>query len=253
MAIRDGLYTAGSRRTSTVYHRRVSTATFTPPREIVDILAAECRAAARAAVSLPPDAFARPTRCDAWDVRALLGHLWRDVDRILVYAAAEPPERADSDAIAYYRVGYDPVAEAPDVARRAIEAADAFPDGLALARGFDERWRRAVDVARGLAPDRLVRTFGPCLRLDAYLCTRLLEAAVHGLDLADAVAVEPWITDDATRVVRAMLVAMLGEEPPEDLGWDDVAFLEAGTGRRRPTAEERGVLGPLADRLPLLA
>jgi uncharacterized protein (TIGR03083 family) len=227
--------------------------TFRAPADIVDVLAGECAAAARAVLELTGEAFSLPTRCEAWDVRALLGHLWRDVDRVVVYAAGEPPERADSDAVAYYRSGYDPAADAADVARRAVEAADAFPDGRALAAGFDRRWREAVDVARSLPPDRLVRTFGPCLRLDEYLCTRLLEAAVHGLDLTDALGREPWITPRAVEVVRAMLVGLLETEPPVELEWDDLAFLEAGTGRRALTDRERSSLGASADRFPLLA
>jgi hypothetical protein len=186
-------------------------------------------------------------------VKALVGHLWRDVDRILVYTAEPAPDATDSDAIAYYSGGYDPVADAPDVARRAIEVAEAFATGADLARDFDERWRRAVDVARSLPPDRPVRTFGPCLRLDEYVCTRILEAAIHGLDLADALRRAPHVTPSAAALVRSMLVAMLGAEPPDALGWDDVAFLDTGTGRRTPTPQERETLGPLADRFPLLS
>ncbi len=228
-------------------------ATFRPPDDIVDVLAAECAAAAAVALEVPEESFAMATRCDAWDVRALLGHLWRDVDRVVVYAATRPPERADGDAVAYYRTGYDPAADADEVARRAVEAADAFASGHALALGFDRRWREAVDVARALPADRLVRTFGPCLRLDEYLCTRLLEAAVHGLDLADALDRDPWITPRAVAVVRGMLVGLLDAEPPAALGWDDVAFIETGTGRRALPDEDRAILGVLADRFPLLA
>jgi uncharacterized protein (TIGR03083 family) len=224
---------------------------FTAPPDVVDVLAAECADCAAVVTTLSEDDFDRPTRCPPWDVKALVGHIWRDVDRILVYTAEPAPDAPDSDAIAYYRaagVG----ADAADVARRGFEAAAAFATGHELARDFDDRWRRAVEVAASMAPDRVVRTFGPCLRLDEYLCTRLLEAAVHGLDLAEAIGAESWITPRAKALVRSMLVAMLEDEPPSALGWDDVAFLEAGTGRRPIAPEERAVLGRLADRFPLL-
>jgi uncharacterized protein (TIGR03083 family) len=227
--------------------------TFAPPADIVDILAAECAACAAVATTLSEDDFGLPTRCPPWDVKALVGHIWRDVDRILVYAAEPAPDAADSDALAYYGADYDAVASAPDVTRRGFEAAAAFATGHELARDFDDRWRRAVELARSMPPDRRIRTFGPCLRLDQYLCTRLLEAAVHGLDLADAIEREPWITPRATALVRSMLVGMLGAEPPDALGWDDLAFLEVGTGRRAIALEERAVLGPLAERFPLLS
>jgi uncharacterized protein (TIGR03083 family) len=226
---------------------------FTPPEDVVDILATECAACAAVATTLSEDDFGLPTRCPPWDVKALVGHIWRDVDRILMYAAGPAPDAADSDALAYYGADYDAVASAPDVTRRGFEAAAAFATGHELAQDFDDRWRRAVELARSMAPDRLIRTFGPCLRLDQYLCTRLLEAAVHGLDLAHAIEREPWITAGATALVRSMLVAMLDAEPPHALGWDELAFLEVGTGRRAITLEERSVLGPLAERFPLLS
>jgi uncharacterized protein (TIGR03083 family) len=226
---------------------------FTPPADVVDILATECAACAAVATTLSEDDFGLPTRCPPWDVKALVGHIWRDVDRILVYAAGHAPDAADSDALAYYGADYDAVASAPDVTRRGFEAAAAFATGHELAQDFDDRWRRAVELARSMAPDRLIRTFGPCLRLDQYLCTRLLEAAVHGLDLAHAIEREPWITAGATALVRSMLVAMLDAEPPHALGWDELAFLEVGTGRRAITLEERSVLGLLAERFPLLS
>jgi uncharacterized protein (TIGR03083 family) len=227
-------------------------ASFTAPRDVLDVLAAECGACAAVVTTLSEDDFDLPTRCPPWDVKALVGHIWRDVDRILVYTAEPAPEEADSDAIAYYRSGDDPAASAADVARRGFEAAARFATGHELARDFDDRWRRAAEVAASTPPERLVRTFGPCLRLDQYLCTRLLEAAIHGLDLADAIGREPWITPRATALVRSMLVAMLTDEPPPALAWDDVTFLEAGTGRRPIAPEERAVLGRLAERFPLL-
>jgi uncharacterized protein (TIGR03083 family) len=249
----DRLYTGGSAPTSTHYHRRWMRPTFTAPPDCVEVLAAECRALAAAVLSLPEEDFARGTRCPPWDVKALLAHVWRGIDRIIVYTAEPAPERIDSDAIAYFRGGYDPVADAADVAARGLEVADRFATGADLARDFDERSRRIADVARSMAAGRAVRTFGPCLRLDEYVCTRVLEVAVHGLDLADALGRDPWLTPGGAALVRSMLVAMLGAEPPEALGWDDAAFFETGTGRRRPSTEERRILGPLADELPLLS
>jgi len=37
-----------------------------------------------------------------------------------------------------------------------------------------------------------------------------------------------------------------------DLEWDVVDFIEAGAGRRPLTEDERDILGPLAERFPLL-
>jgi uncharacterized protein (TIGR03083 family) len=231
----------------------VTRPSFAAPADCVDVLASECATLSTVVLRLEEDDFGRATRCPPWDVKALLAHVWRGVDRIAVYTAAPPPDEPDSDAISYFRRGYGPIVEASDVADRAIEVAARFATGVDLARDFDDRWRQVADAARTMPRERLVRTFGPCLRLDEYVCTRVLEVSVHGLDLAHALGREPWLTPSAAALVRGMLVAMLGAEPPPELGWGDAPFFETATGRRPPTAEERRILGRLADELPLFS
>lgn len=48
------------------------------------------------------------------------------------------------------------------------------------------------------------------------------------------------------------LIGLLGREPPPSLGWGDIAFIEAGTGRRRLADVERSILGESSARFPLL-
>jgi len=187
-----------------------------------------------------------------WDVKALLGHMWRDVDRILVYLAEPAPAAADATEVTYFRA-YDPVADAPDISRRAQDVADEHGSGRALARSFDQRWPEAVDASRREDPRRIVRTFRPSLLLPDYLATRVLEIAVHGLDLAHALGREAWITPEGTSIVRDILVGLMGTEPPAALEWDDVTFIETGTGRRGLSDDERAILGDRAALFPLLA
>jgi uncharacterized protein (TIGR03083 family) len=222
-----------------------------PDPSPVDVLEAECERVAEVVLGLAPDAFALPTRCPPWDVKALLGHVYRDVDRILQYRD-EPAGAPDTTAITYWR-SYDPVADGPDIAARAIEVADGYDGGQDLARAFDRRWREAVAAARAMKPDRPIATFRPTLRLDEYVRTRVLELAVHGLDLARALDRAPWITPGAADVVRTILVGLLGAAPPAELGWEGVTFIESGTGRRGLTDAERAALGERAARFPLLA
>ena len=47
--------------------------------------------------------------------------------------------------------------------------------------------------------------------------------------------------------------AALGRALPEDLRWDGVILLEKGTGRASLTPDERAILGPAADRFPLIS
>ncbi|MGH2634576.1 MAG: maleylpyruvate isomerase N-terminal domain-containing protein [Actinomycetota bacterium] len=217
----------------------------------VNALTGECERVADVVLALDEGAFSLPTRCPPWDVKALLGHLYRDVDRILQYRD-EPAGRPNTTAVSYWR-SYDRVGDAPAIAARAVEIADVHPTGRALARAFDARWREAVAAALEMSPDRPYRTFRPTLRLDEFVKTRVLELAVHGLDLADSLGREPWITPGSVEVVRAILIGLLEDDLPAELDWDDVTFIEAGTGRRRLLGTERATLGERADRFPLLS
>jgi uncharacterized protein (TIGR03083 family) len=200
---------------------------------------------------LPPAAFDDATRCAAWDVRALTGHMLRDADRVLDYLAAPPPPAADTGAAAYFR-RFDPVAEAPGVAARSIERAAGFASTGALVAAFGTTWREAAERAGGTGEDRLVQVaWGPAMRLDDYLETRVLEMAVHGLDLAEAIGVPPWLTPGGGAVVRALLTELLGTVPPR--GWNDIELAEKGTGRRPMSPADLEALGPSAGRFPLLA
>jgi uncharacterized protein (TIGR03083 family) len=214
-------------------------------------LAEESEATEAALRGVDDDAFEAPTRCPAWDVRGLAGHMPRDVDRLVDYLRAPAPAEADTGAAEYFR-RYDPVVDAPAVAARSIERAAGFATGDELVDAFAITWRRAIDIARAAGPGRLVAvTWGPTMRLDDYLDTRVLEMVVHGLDLADALQVEEWISRDGGTIVREMLTWLLGAEPPTS--WTDVEFAEKGTGRAALIDADVRQLGPAADRFPLLA
>ena len=114
-------------------------------------------------------------------------------------------------------------------------------------------WREALALAGRTDPARLLATtWGPTLRLDEYLKTRVLEVTVHRMDLEDALGRKGWGTDLAISIVDDILAGLLGEDPPRDLDWDVVEFIETACGRRPLTDHERKVLGPLAEKFPLL-
>ena len=218
----------------------------------VQALADECEELSATARALTEQEFAAPTRCTEWNVKELLGHTYRGVNRINVLLAEPAPLSADTDAISYWR-RYVPEDDAPDIAKRGKEAADEFASGAELARAWDRMWREAVALAGRTDPARLVATtWGPTLPLDEYLKTRVLEVTVHRMDLEDALGRKGWGTDLAISIVDDILAGLLGEDPPRDLDWDVVEFIETGCGRRPLTDREREVLGPLAEKFPLL-
>jgi uncharacterized protein (TIGR03083 family) len=217
----------------------------------VEALREECEEVSKIAGVLGEDEFGRPTRCTEWNVKELLGHIYRDIDRINTALASDAPTEATHDSVSYW-TAYDPIEDAPDVAERAKEVADRYPTGRELARAWDEQWPRTLDRAAEADRSRLVVTWGPATTLNEYLKTRVLEVTVHRMDLEDALGRKGWGTDLAVSIVDDILEGLLGEQPPSDLEWDVVDFIETGAGRRPLTDDERVILGPLADRFPLL-
>ena len=81
----------------------------------VDALQGECELVSELVLGLPEGDFEKPTRLPEWNVKELLGHVTRGVDRINVFLDASPPAAADTDAISYW-TRYDPVTDSPAVA-----------------------------------------------------------------------------------------------------------------------------------------
>ncbi|MBA3551800.1 MAG: maleylpyruvate isomerase N-terminal domain-containing protein [Actinobacteria bacterium] len=225
------------------------------PTEALRALRAECEGVSRTVATLSEAAFALPTRCPAWNVKELLGHMLRDVDRINTALASPRPATADCDSVQYWR-RYDPSPASPDsigVAERGKEVAAAYATGGDLVRAWNDLWQAALRSAETAEPDRVVRTWGPALTLDELVRTRVVEITVHGMDLAEALGRGPWSTDGGRAITVGILNRLLDATPPSFLTWDEITFIEKGTGRRTLTEKERRDLGTAADRFPLLA
>ena len=220
--------------------------------DALDALRSECLLVSEVLAEASEQDFSRPTRCTEWNVKELLGHMYRDVDRTNTGLALPPPPAADTNAVTYWR-SYDPGPDAADIASRAKELAGGFDSGSELLEAWDEMWRRACDGAATEHRERVIMTWARALTLDDFLKTRVLEITVHGLDLADALRRPPWPTEAGLAITREILRGLLEAELPADLEWDEVTFVETGTGRRRLTEDERAILGPLAERFPLLS
>ena len=220
--------------------------------EVVDVLAGECEAFGHVLEGLSEAQFALPTRCPPWDVKDLVAHMWRNLFRIPTALDGEPLDAADTDSVTYWRA-YDPADDSPMIAQHAQETAAEHATGAKLAQSFDELWRSAVARARAEDPARVIASWwGPRLRLDEFLKTRVLETVVHGVDMTTALGTDPVATDAGTGVVVDILTGLLGEPPPDSLGWSAVDFIDRGCGRVPLTESERARLGPAAEKFPLL-
>lgn len=212
----------------------------------------ECELLSQLVMGLSDEEFNRPTRLPAWNVKELLGHLYRGIDRTNWALDDDEPVVPDEDAVSYWR-RLNPSYDATHIADRAKEVADRFGSGQELAVAWDELWRRAVGRAANADPDRPMKTWEPVLTMDDFLKTRVLELTVHRADLMDALELPPAPSDGGMEVTQEILLGLLDADITALPDWDGVEFIEKGTGRRPLSEDDRAALGALADRFPLLA
>jgi uncharacterized protein (TIGR03083 family) len=223
--------------------------------EALTALADESRALSAVLLDLDAAEFHRPTNCPPWDLKELVVHTAASIGLRGDLHGPEPGARLVSAADYYRR----PERATPGYRGGNVDHAQALaarlPVGMTAAGMFDRVWRETVAKLRDQDPDRHVqiRAARGSMRLADWTATRAISVAAHGLDVALTLGRAPWTTSSALTVTRGVLVALLGVEPAPQLGWDDQTFLEVGTGRRAPTADERTVLGPLRERFPLLS
>ncbi|WP_199044235.1 maleylpyruvate isomerase family mycothiol-dependent enzyme [Glycomyces salinus] len=181
--------------------------------------------------------WARPTRCAPWDAAALAAHVTIALDRLGPMLAASPPPEATVDAAGYYTRDrrFSPEVDAARV-DQAAEAARA--GGPAVADRFARTWQATVEACAQAGPDRLVTTrHGDPMTLADFTLTRVVEVAVHGIDLADATGRPRWTTVPAAAAVAGFLLG--GPGRLEALGWDPVVAIAKAAGRDEATGAER--------------
>lgn len=190
-------------------------------------LAAEAEDLGRLLDALPDTEWHRPTRLPGWDVTILVAHLARGLARIAEYGATPLTVAPERDRVTYCH--YDAVAMAPAVNARAREAAQGATPASLRAALQDAIVADRARLAK-LAPDTVIPSAIAPIAVGEYIHTRLLEACVHGLDLRDALGAPATPTPGALASTVATLERLLDGPRPAALA-DDVAFVEAGTGR----------------------
>lgn len=200
----------------------------------VDAFGAEAEQLTAAIFGTGDAALDRPSPCQPWTVRELLCHVRIGIGRVeTALAGPEPPPGPLTDAPGYYRPDQRFSAAVNDdriaTAQRAAGAAGPAP---ALARDVDRAWRDAWAQMRGAPQGRVVRTrHGDQMLLTEFLRTRVLELAVHGLDLAAGLDRPPWLTDAAAAVVEELVLPAGSARLLEEAGWDRPTLVAKATGR----------------------
>jgi len=224
-----------------------------PDDTATDALRAAYRALAAFVATMDDATSWLPTACEGWAVRDLVHHCLGDAQRGLVALHTPADGPPDRDAVSYWRP--EPgspthPAGAANGRRFTRVVASLFGDVGQLrdeAVATFDAVRRAVGEVAVEAP---VRTQGIVLAAGDLTSTLAVEATVHHLDLVVPLPDAPAPDPAALRHTRRVLDALLGDPAPAD--WDPARHARLLTGRDRPTAEERHVLGAAADRLPVL-
>jgi len=198
--------------------------------------------AARLVIALrdaPSDDFARPTGCEPWTVRDLLAHVLVGTQRLPAMLEQDGPSHADVSALQYFRNDALGGAVDPERIDRARRGALEFATGADLVAAIVRAVATIDDLARRETDDRTVWSrWGDAMLLTEYLKTRVVELAVHGLDLAGALACEPWLSDDAATISAGVLTEDLDDDARRSLTWDRPTLLAKATGRLALTPTE---------------
>lgn len=221
------------------------------PRPAIEAFDAECAALLGVMETLTPDDFELATNCPPWTLHELLVHIsfsLRLPDPAVPVAVATlvPGTAAD-----YYRRPERATVEyrSGNVQQARQSAASVQPEGVITL--FTDAWKQTSRICAAHHPTRRLEAGGRALTVDAYLLTRLMSVAAHGLDVAITLSQPPWTTPHALRELCPVLTDLLGQAAPST--WTDQDLLEIGAGRRPPTEADRAQLGPIAARFPLLS
>jgi uncharacterized protein (TIGR03083 family) len=210
----------------------------------------ECAALYDVLQALSSDDFDRPTNCPPWTLHELVVHIAFSIglpDRLRDAAAdlsggtaADYFRRPERDTTEYRSGNVDRTREvATTVDRRDV------------ARRFADTWKHSSTTFASAPSGLRVERSGRAYSLEAFLVTRLMSVAAHGVDVAITLGRPTWTTQAALDALRPLLDDLLGRERPSS--WNDQYFLEVGTGRRPLSEDDRRALGDAARRFPLLS
>jgi hypothetical protein len=99
---------------------------------------------------------------------------------------------------------------------------------------LEETFGKTIEESRAAPPDIIGPGYYALMRLDEFVPSRIVEAVVHGLDLTDALGLEPAATPAGIAVTAEILDDLLARRTvagrPGDLA-DDLTWIRAASGR----------------------
>lgn len=201
-----------------------------------------------------PD-LSQATNCPPWSLEELIVHIAASI-RVgdTQFPRAEPHEQPGTAADYYRRPERATSSYRQDNVDRTAQLTQEVTTEKSAVRWFDDVATQTVAALSGWDLDQVVVVPGRgAMRLADWVTTRVISVAAHGLDVAITLGYEPWTTRSALEAVCPVMVELLGTPLPETLNWDDATLLATATGRRAMTGREAELLGPHANRFPLLS
>ena len=206
--------------------------------DIVDALEEELAASDRILSGLSGRDWSAKTKlipltgADPWTVRTLAFHIDFAMNLALELIAKADDTQVARDYASFYI--FDRSTVGPTVYQLMVDLAGDIP-----AEDVNAHLRhttKTLVAAAGNTSEDLVGPafFGP-MKLGDMMATRVVEAVVHGLDIADALGRSPHATARATAITAATMDELLARSAvagrPADLH-DDLTFVRVATGRQ---------------------
>jgi len=206
--------------------------------DIIDALEEELHACDRVLSGLTDTDWSAETKlvpltgATPWTVRTLAYHIDFAMNLALQLIASPQDTQVARDYASFYI--FDRSTVGPTVYQLMVDLA-----GDTSAKDINahlEQTTKTLVAAAGNTSEDVVGPafFGP-MRLRDMMATRVVEAVVHGLDVADALGRPPHATEAGMAIAAATMDELLTRcavpGRPADLA-DDVTFLRVATGRR---------------------
>lgn len=183
----------------------------------------------RIIAGLEEDQWYAPSRLEGWNILTLVAHTMRAPALLSQYSAKPLNVPPEVDHLSYYN--FDGRSIAVGVSQRALDSA-AKTSPAAIIKEFPQTVEAALVVLETLAPETVFTTASGPIRLDEYTVTRVVEMGVHGLDLLASLKQPLTMYPAAQQIIVDLLTEFLDGPRPTALS-DDIAFIEAATGRVR--------------------
>jgi uncharacterized protein (TIGR03083 family) len=212
---------------------------------LIGILEAELTAVADVFRGLTPDQWQRPTLLvpvdpglPRWTVFELAGHFDISIGLTRMLIAGREDAQPARDRTSFFinpRSETGPVVYAYAYTMVEGKVPADMPDVLA------ETFTKTIAEARAVPPGMVGPGYFAPMRVDEFVASRIVEAVVHGVDLAQALGSPYFATADGIAVTAAILDDLLarrttGRRPaglPNDMDWILAASGRAESGDNR--------------------